>query len=221
MQSSQRGARWLTPPAPPLPAPSPQILHTPADLDGLAERVHARLAAVLSCQVERLDVSYRALMAAVQAGQAAMGGAEEQQAAQEAALRQALERYFDEGQAGGGSGDGGSAPPNSSAALEGAAAPGGQPHTAAALLLDTAGLPLKRAEPALLGAARAVLRRNREQAGPELSGRALARILHGVGSPAFPPDPWGKRMGAFWGSQMHVDFAAVLKAAEIVTRDDA
>lgn len=181
----------------------PQILHTPADLDALAQQVHERLAAVLGCQVARLDTSYRALAAAVAAGQAA-AAAEEQQEAQEVALRAAVERYFDEEDSSGG----------------GRQQAGGGVTEGGALLLDVAGLPLKRAEPALLQATRAVLRRNREQAGPPLTARALARILHGVGSPAFPSDAWGKRMGAFWGSQCQVDFAAVLKAAEIVVRND-
>ena len=88
------------------------------------------------------------------------------------------------------------------------------------LLLDTSGLPLKRADLSLLQAVRAVVRRNREQAGPELPARALARILHGLGSCGFPSDSWHKRIGAFWGSQSNVDFAAVLKAAEIVARKD-
>lgn len=172
--------------------PSPrhvQIVHTPTDLDALAQQVHERLALVLGCQVARLDTSYRAIAAAAQL----------QGQAQEAALREAVERYFDGG------------PADSSG--------GQQPAATGALQLDTQGLPLRRAEPALLQAARAVLRRNSEQAGPTLTARALARILHGVGSPAFPPDVWGKRMGAFWGSQTGVDFVAVMKAAEIVLRD--
>lgn len=176
----------------------PQILHAPADVDALAQQLHNRLQAVLACQVGRLDTSYRALLAAVHAGHAE--GAK-QQPAQEAALRAALQRYFEDPAV---SGVGGS----SKTGMD-------------ALLLDTQGLPLKRADAALLQAARAVLRRNREQAGPALTGRALARILHGVSSPAFPPDSWRKRMGAFWGSHEHTDFGAVLKAAEIVARDDA
>lgn len=174
-------------------APS-QILHSPADLDALAQQVHERLALVLGCQVARLDTSYRAIAAAAQL----------QGQAQEAALREAVERYFDEA---GGTGSNNGQPPGGSSAVHGA------------LQLDTQKLPLRRAEPSLLQAARAVLRRNREQAGPALSARALARILHGVGGPAFPPDAWSKRMGAFWGSHANVDFAAVLKAAEIVLRD--
>ena len=171
----------------------------------MAQQVHSRLAAVLAHQVARLDSAYRAFQAAAEAGLATR--AEEQQAAQEAALRAAVEQYFDEASSAG--------PQLPSGAAT--AADGG---TSSALLLDTDGLPLKRPEPALLQAARAVLRRNREQAGPVLSARALARILHGVASPAFPSDPWNKRTGAFWGSQAHVDFAAVLKAAEIVVRND-
>ena len=165
--------------------------------------MHTRLVAVLACQVARLDTSYRSLKAAFDVGQVTAVGAGEAQAAQELALRQAIEQYFEAQQDGW---------------LPGVAV---DTSTAAQLLLDTAGLPLKRAEPALLQAARAALRRNREQAGPALSGRALARILHGVGSPAFPTADWKKRMGAFWGSQEHVDFAAVFKASEIVVRSDA
>jgi ATP-dependent DNA helicase Q4 len=165
-------------------------------------------------------VSYRALDAARQAASAA--GGERQQQAQETALRAAVERYFDDSEDAAGS----SQQPGPAAASAGAVGvaegsrASGSSCSSASLLLDTQGLPLKRAEPSLLQAARAVLRRNREQAGPALSGRALARILHGVGSPAFKPDPWHKRMGAFWGSQAHVDFGAVLAAAAIVGRDD-
>lgn len=177
--------------------PGLQILHAPADVNALAQQLHDRLQAVLACQVARLDTSYRALLVAVHAGHAE--GAE-QQPAQEAALRAALQRYFED--------------PAVSNGVGGS-------KTSDPLLLDTQGLPLKRADAALLQAARAVLRRNREQAGPALTGRALARILHGVSSPAFPPDSWRKRMGAFWGSHEHTDFGAVLKAAEIVSRDDA
>lgn len=185
-------------------------------------------------------MSYRALAAAVQAGKAAAAalGPQEQQAAQEAALRMAVERYFDEeeeeegaGAAGQPAADGSAAgaDPSAPAQLAERSGSGGRDSRSgsgngsghpSSLILDTAGLPLKPAGPALLTAARAVLRSNREQAGPALTGRALARILHGVGSPAFPPDAWHKRMGAFWGSQGHVDFGAVLRAAEIVVRGE-
>lgn len=195
-----------SPAIPITPAPS-QILRAPGNLDALAAQVHARLTAVLACQVSRLDTSYRALAAALEAGQGAAPG--EAQEAQEAALRAAVEAYFDDPALQ-------PAPAGADGADGGAAQLGSGSTT---LLLDTGGLPLRRAEPALLQAARAVARRNREQAGPALSARALARILHGVSSPAFPP-AWQKRMGAFWGSQTHIDFAAVLKAAEIVLRDD-
>lgn len=171
-----------------------QILHSPADLDVLARQVHDRLALVLGCQVARLDTSYRVIATAAQL----------QGQAQEAALRQAVERYFDEEDGAG-----------SNSVQQPAAGDAGNN----ALQLDTQGLPLRQAEPALIQAARSVLRRNREQAGPALTVRALARILHGVGSPAFPTDVWSKRMGAFWGSHAGVDFAAVLKAAHIVLRD--
>lgn len=195
-----------------------QILHTPPDLDSLAQQVHSRLQAVLACQVSRLDTSYRALAAAAAAGtaagQAGKGG-DAAAEAQEAALRAAVQRYFE--------GEHGAEPASSAAQGTAAPAHGGAAGSRAAcpLLLDTAGLPLRPTTPALLTAARAALRSNREQAGPALSGRALARILHGVGSPSFPSDAWQKRMGAFWGSQQLVDFGAVLRAAEIVVRGEA
>ncbi|KAI3428841.1 hypothetical protein D9Q98_007658 [Chlorella vulgaris] len=193
--------------------PAYEILHKPAELDHLAQQVHERLAAVLACQVSRLDVSYRALNAAVRAGQAAVA---ESEVAAEGALRAAVEQYFEQQGAGPGGGD------SSAAAAAGtpSVGPYGEAAAGSVLMLGTEGLPLKCADPALLQAARAVLRRNREQAGCTLSARALARILHGLSSPGFPSDAWSKRMGAFWGSQALVDFAAVLKAAEIVLRDD-
>lgn len=211
------------------PASPPQILHNPPDLDALARQVHSRLQAVLACQVSRLDTSYRALAAAVAAGtaagQAGKGG-EAAAEALEATLRAAVQRYFEEEQGAGGSspaaaveregGCAGAAPASGSTA-----APAAGSRSACPLLLDTAGLPLRPTTPALLTAARAALRSNREQAGPALSGCALARILHGVGSPAFPSNAWQKRMGAFWGSQQLVDFGAVLRAAEIVVRSEA
>ena len=181
---------WLTP----VLRVRVQVLRQPACLDTLAEQVLDRLTVVLACQVARLDTCYRGLAAAT--------AADEGPATQEAALRGAIERYFD-----------GEAPVGVAGGL--AAALGASP-----LALDTAGLPLRRAEPALLQAAQAVVRRNREQAGPSLSARALARILHAVGTPAFPGDAWSKRMGAFWGSHAATDFAAVLKAAEIALRAD-
>ncbi|KAL4428000.1 hypothetical protein ABPG75_002089 [Micractinium tetrahymenae] len=216
--------------------PAYEILHTPPDLDGLAHQIHSRLEAVLACQVSRLDTSYRALATAVAAGTAAGQagkGSDAAAEAQEAALREAVQQYFEEEQGGkapgsaaaaegaaaGEGGSAGAAPASGSAAAPASSGAAGS-RGASTLLLDTAGLPLRPTTPALLTAARAALRSNREQAGPALSGRALARILHGVGSPAFPPDAWQKRMGAFWGSQQLVDFGAVLRAAEIVVRGE-
>jgi ATP-dependent DNA helicase Q4 len=48
--------------------------------------------------------------------------------------------------------------------------------------------------------------------GAPASGLALARILHGLHSPAFPRDQWG-RCG-FWGRYADVDFGQVLEVAE-------
>lgn len=42
--------------------------------------------------------------------------------------------------------------------------------------------------------------------------RAIARIMHGVGSPAFPNSIWSKTH--FWGRYMSVDFRAIMEAAQ-------
>ncbi|KFK44663.1 hypothetical protein AALP_AA1G287700 [Arabis alpina] len=42
--------------------------------------------------------------------------------------------------------------------------------------------------------------------------RAIARIMHGVGSPAFPNSIWSKTH--FWGRYMSVDFGAIMEAAQ-------
>lgn len=53
-----------------------------------------------------------------------------------------------------------------------------------------------------------------EMQGGPLTGRAIARILHGVSSPAFPTKQWSKC--GFWGRYVDVDFGAVQKTAEKV-----
>lgn len=42
--------------------------------------------------------------------------------------------------------------------------------------------------------------------------RAIARIMHGVGSPAFPNSVWSKTH--FWGRYMNVDFRVIMEAAQ-------
>ncbi|KAJ8758834.1 hypothetical protein K2173_002613 [Erythroxylum novogranatense] len=42
--------------------------------------------------------------------------------------------------------------------------------------------------------------------------RAIARIMHGIGSPAYPSATWAKTH--FWGRYTHVDFQAIMEAAK-------
>ncbi|KAL1217381.1 ATP-dependent DNA helicase Q-like 5 [Cardamine amara subsp. amara] len=42
--------------------------------------------------------------------------------------------------------------------------------------------------------------------------RAIARIMHGVGSPAFPNSVWSKTH--FWGRYMSVEFSVIMEAAQ-------
>ena len=43
-------------------------------------------------------------------------------------------------------------------------------------------------------------------------GRAIARVFHGIGSPCFPAEVWGK-VRRFWRSHLHTDFNLVRKLA--------
>jgi ATP-dependent DNA helicase Q4 len=44
-----------------------------------------------------------------------------------------------------------------------------------------------------------------------LTPEAVARILHGLSSPAFPPDRWSKC--GFWDRYGNTDFSAVVRLA--------
>ncbi len=50
------------------------------------------------------------------------------------------------------------------------------------------------------------------------SGRAVARVFHGIGSPNFPAKQWG-RVHRYWRSHIDVDFKALCRLAnrEVVT----
>ncbi|XP_067651604.1 ATP-dependent DNA helicase Q4-like [Haliotis asinina] len=45
-----------------------------------------------------------------------------------------------------------------------------------------------------------------------LTGRSIARVFHGIGSPCFPIETWC-RVRRFWRSHLHVNFNVCLKAA--------
>ena len=45
-----------------------------------------------------------------------------------------------------------------------------------------------------------------------LSGRAIARIFHGIASPCYPATTWG-RVRRFWRSHLNVDFNQLMKIA--------
>jgi ATP-dependent DNA helicase Q4 len=45
-----------------------------------------------------------------------------------------------------------------------------------------------------------------------LTGRSIARVFHGIGSPNFPADVWGK-VRKFWRSHLSVDFNVLRRLA--------
>lgn len=80
-------------------------------------------------------------------------------------------------------------------------------------------LPLQSPTPALATVIRAVLRQLNGQAGPKgacVGPLAITRMLHGLGSPAFPADTWRRQMGPFWASQTQLDFGRVWAAVKTI-----
>lgn len=64
-----------------------EVLRPPGDIPALAAELHQRLGSGLTCQVARLDTSYRAFALAAQHAQGT--------ASQETVLREAIAAYFD------------------------------------------------------------------------------------------------------------------------------
>ncbi len=80
---------------------------------------------------------------------------------------------------------------------------------------DSAPLPcnISSADSLLLSDVRALVGTNGRRSGEfqRMTPRAIARILHGVSSPAFPASTWGRT--PHWGRYETVDFRAVMQAA--------
>ena len=72
---------------------------------------------------------------------------------------------------------------------------------------------LSSADSLLLSDVRALVGTNSRRSGEfqRMTPRAIARILHGVSSPAFPASTWGRT--PHWGRYETVDFRAVMQAA--------
>lgn len=83
-------------------------------------------------------------------------------------------------------------------------------------VLDLKESPLSVPTPALLASVRSAMRHLSDGGNAQLSPLTLAKMLHGLASPAYPADAWRKRAGPFWASQCHIDFATVLGAARAV-----
>ncbi len=206
-----------------------QVLRTPADLPALAAQLSARLARVVVATVARLDAAYAAI-----AGAAAYGG---DAAAQERHLRGAIRDYFGQhaaaegeaaaagGGAGGGphaDGEGGGGGDAEMADAQEAAGPGGPGGVDAAQadaweMVWGGDSPVQRPGPDQLrrnvrGFLRAEAARLRAVGHEKLSGLAVARLMAGLGSAAFPSDQW--RKVTEWGRLQAVDFPLLVAAAD-------
>jgi ATP-dependent DNA helicase Q4 len=159
----------------------------PTDLRPLSAALVDHLTAVEASAVAKLDTVYGALERAADA---------EDDASQGASLRVALEAYL-----GAGCGAGCGADADGAAA---AAAVAAEPPQA-----------INTEEPTSLRAdARELLsERHGAKAGGAgiMSARAVARVLHGLGSPAFPAQEW--RRHRLWERHGSTDFALVMRVA--------
>ena len=81
---------------------------------------------------------------------------------------------------------------------------------------DVSGLPLKELHSGVQKAAEAVYRQVQERKHSIPSGMAVARILHGCGSPAMPAREWAKQMGSFWGCYRDIDFLKLLDSCQLL-----
>lgn len=187
-----------------------QVLRWPDDIPALASQLSARLSRVVQASVERLDAAY-----AVLAGAAMYGG---DAAAQERHLRGAMHEYFGQAAAGGAAvagGDGGDAEgPDGAAAGKEAGLE--QQHDMWEMPWGGAS-PVQRPQPEQLqrmvrGFMRAEAARLRDVGHDRLSGLVVARLLAGLGSPAYPSDAW--RKVAEWGRLHAVDFPLLVAAAD-------
>ena len=88
--------------------------------------------------------------------------------------------------------------------------------SASATAATTTSLPLRPTDPALATDVRWLLGEARARGGPPMGALAAARVLHGVSSPAHPATSWAT--SPVWGRHAHVDFEAVVTAAEEAVR---
>ncbi|KAK9804407.1 hypothetical protein WJX72_011416 [[Myrmecia] bisecta] len=75
------------------------------------------------------------------------------------------------------------------------------------------GLPVRAQDAFLARDIRALLMFGRSKPGLSLSGRAVARIMHGLASPAFPAEEWSKC--GFWARYADMDFEAISRQAGV------
>lgn len=175
----------------------------------------ARLRRSEASEASRLDALYRTLAAGAAA--TLQHGA----ATAERLLRQRIEAYFElEAPADAAGSAAGSAPITTGAggvaagdALIGAGSAAGAPTAAAAAAALP--LPIKAADQGMAARVRAFLRVERTRltaVGNRLGGRFVARVFHGLYSPAIKQDQW--RRTEWWGRHSDVDFASLVAVAE-------
>ncbi|CAG9463915.1 unnamed protein product [Pedinophyceae sp. YPF-701] len=171
------------------------------DPQEVSGEVFGRMRRVESGQVARLDALYRVAAAAAREADAS---------AQEALVREQVGRYFDEAAP--------SVAPDSVADVSAATGPAAEARLA--------GLPLQRPGPILHADIRAFLdtrpelvrgsergKRARKVRATDAAAtpRAVARIFHGLGSPAYPAKAWWD--ASEWKRWAAVDFVCVVEAA--------
>lgn len=180
----------------------------PADLRPLAAALADHLAAVEASGVLKLDTVYAALEAAANA---------DDDEAQGVSLRTTLEAYLGSGGGSrtGASGDNGGGSGDGDEDGDGAGRSGdGRVRAPAVATLLVSQVVLREAPRNLAADIRELLtHRSGGKAGGAgcMSARAVARVLHGLGSPAYPAQEW--RRNHLWERHAAVDFPLIVRLA--------
>lgn len=202
-----------------------QIERRPKHLDDLCSQIGARLHRGEHTQVWRLDTLYRVLASA------ARRSAEQGPAAGEQLIRQLIDAYFKGELAPAAAGD--------EASGQGASTAGPEPPTAQQMstssdeilvdapvaaapeqssemqVFEGVQLPIKGSNDIIRSRVRAMLRTERIRLldlGNKLTGKMVARVFHGLGSPAIRQDQW--RRTEWWAKHQGVDFHYIAEVAQ-------
>jgi len=182
------------------PALCYEIRHVPENKRALAQKISSRLCAISKEGKHRLDFLYKIATSASRAA------CEEEM---DSAVKSGVERYFDaqQGEESHGGEDEGEEGEGGEGKGEGEGEDGG---SGASVSVQNTKF-LSRDVRVFISGNKHLLQRQKQLKAPLLTGRAIARIMQGVSSPAYPAATWGRN--TMWGQYIDADFEVLHKAA--------